>query len=164
MAEVKPPTAIPSSRLYETDFQAWIQKQVLLLQQRQWHQLDVPHLIEEIESLGKQQRQELRNRLAILLGHLLKWEYQPQNRSRSWLATIRIQRLDIAELLTESPSLQSYQTEALQKGYTKGVLLTVSETQLPPRTFPAECPYSWSEILADSFYPGESSDLLTEWE
>ncbi|MEC4804972.1 MAG: DUF29 domain-containing protein [Jaaginema sp. PMC 1079.18] len=164
MAEAQPPTAIPSSRLYETDFQAWIQKQALLLQQRQWHQLDVPHLIEEIESLGKQQRQELRNRLAILLGHLLKWEYQPQNRSRSWLATIRIQRLDIAELLTESPSLQSYQAEALRKGYTKGVLLAVSETQLPLRTFPAECPYSWSEILADYFYPGELSDLLIEWE
>ncbi len=60
--------------LYETDFYAWTQEQALLLQQQQWSQLDLPNLIEEIESLGRQERAELRNRLSILIGHLLKWE------------------------------------------------------------------------------------------
>ncbi|NJO39732.1 MAG: DUF29 family protein [Cyanobacteria bacterium CRU_2_1] len=67
----------------------------------------LPNLIEEIESLGQQQRQELRSRLSVLIGHLLKWHYQPQQRSRSWLATLRIQCLDIAELLEDNPSLKS---------------------------------------------------------
>ena len=65
----------------------------MLLREQQWSQLDLPNLIEEVASLGRQQHQKLRNRLSILIGHLLKWHYQPQRRSRSWLANLRIQRL-----------------------------------------------------------------------
>jgi hypothetical protein len=146
--------------LYKTDFYAWTQEQAKLLHSQQWGELDLPNLIEEIESLGRQQRQELRNRLSVLIGHLLKWEYQPQHRSRSWLATLRIQRLDIAELLEDNPSLKPYIEEALGKAYLKGVELAAGETDLPSRTFPLECPYSLLEILGDRFYPGELSDLV----
>jgi hypothetical protein len=72
--------ALPN--LYDADFYAWTQEQAKLLRGRQWSQLDLLNLIEEIESLGKQQRPELRNRLSVLIGHLLKWEYQPQCRSQ----------------------------------------------------------------------------------
>ncbi|MBD0270014.1 MAG: DUF29 domain-containing protein [Cyanobacteria bacterium Co-bin8] len=152
----------PTSSLYEADFYAWTQQQVRLLHTQAWSRVDLPNLIEEIESLGKQQRQELRNRLSILIGHLLKWQYQLQNRSRSWLATLRIQRLDIAELLEESPSLKPYLEEARQKAYLRGIELAVSETGLSRRTFPAECPYSLTEILESRFFPGEPSELLEE--
>lgn len=81
--------------LYETDFYAWTQKQVSLLKVRQWDQLDTLKLIEEIEALGRKERQELRNRLGMLLGHLLKWQFQPEKRSNSWLGTIREQRIQI---------------------------------------------------------------------
>jgi hypothetical protein len=47
--------------LYEADFYAWIQEQAELLRDRQWSQLDLPNLIEEIESLGRQDQQELLN-------------------------------------------------------------------------------------------------------
>lgn len=110
------PLAGDRMQLYETDFYAWTQEQAKLLSEHQWNQLDLPNLIEEIESLGKQQRQELRNRLSILIGHLLKWEYQPDRRSRSWLATLRIQRREVQNLLKENPSLQLDLQEALQKG------------------------------------------------
>ncbi|MFB2972476.1 DUF29 domain-containing protein [Aerosakkonema sp. BLCC-F183] len=158
--KTNPATTIPAPSLYEKDFYAWTQEQTSLLRNQQWSQLDLQNLIEEIESLGKQQRQELRNRLSLLIGHLLKWEYQSSRRSRSWLATIRIQRLDVAELLEVNPSLKSYLEEALPKAYIKGVELAVKETELFRRTFPVECPYSLSQILEDSFYPGEAS----EWE
>ncbi|MFM6210081.1 DUF29 domain-containing protein, partial [Planktothrix sp.] len=75
--------------LYEHDFYGWTQKQAQLLREQKWHHLDLNNLIEEIESLGRQERQQLRNRLSILMAHLLKWEYQPTKRSRSGLATIR---------------------------------------------------------------------------
>ena len=104
-------------------------------------------------------RSELRNRLSVLIGHLLKWEYQSQRRSRSWLATIEVQRLDVSELLEENPSLKPYLEEALQKAYAKGVILAVKETELPSGTFPVECPYSLTEILGDRFYPGEVSEF-----
>lgn len=149
--------------LYETDFYAWTQEQAELLKQQEWSQLDLPNLIEEIESLGKQQRAELRNRLKVLIGHLLKWEYQASKRSRSWLSTIRIQRFDIAELLEENPSLKPYLQEALQAAYVKGLALASGETNLPKKMFPTSCPYRLEEILRDGFYPGEpAADELME--
>ncbi len=152
--------SVPAPELYKMDFYAWTQEQAAFLRSQQWSRLDLSNLIDEIESLGKQQRQELRNRLSILLGHLLKWEYQPQRRSCSWLATLRIQRLDIAELLEDNPSLKSYLEEAFCKAYLKGVELAAGETDLPHQIFPAECPYSLTEILDDQFYPGEPSQLV----
>jgi Domain of unknown function DUF29 len=162
--ETNPKITIPISSLYTTDFYAWTQEQVSLLRNHQWSQIDLQNLIEEVESLGKQQRQELRNRLSILIGHLLKWQFQPQHRSRSWLATLRIQRLDTIELLEENPSLKSYLEEVIGKAYLKGVELAVRETDLPSRTFPSDCPYSLTEILDDGFYPGEASELVSERE
>lgn len=143
--------------LYEKDFYAWTQEQAELLRNQQWNQIDLVNLVEEIESLGKQQRQELRNSLSILIGHLLKWEYQSEKRSRSWLATIRVQRIDIYDLLAENPSLKPYLEEALQKAYKKAVELAVGETDLPSKTFPSQCPYHFSEILDERFYPGKES-------
>lgn len=151
------------SNLYEADFYAWTQEQAKLLHHQQWNQLDLPNLVEEIESLGKQQRAELRNRLGVLIGHVLKWEYQGQRRSRSWLNTIRIQRIDTSGLLEENPSLKPYLQEGLQKAYIKGVALASGETNLPLKTFPENCPYTLDEILSDRFYPGEpATDELME--
>ncbi len=143
--------------LYETDFYAWTQQQALLLQQQQWSQLDLPNLIDEIHSLGKQQRAELRNPLSVLIGHLLKWEYQSERRSRSWLATIRVQRRDIQELLEENPSLKPYLQEALQKVYESGRNLASGETNLAVKTFPQDSPYTLEEIVSEVFYPGEAA-------
>lgn len=140
---------------YEADFYSWTQEQAGLLRHQRWNQLDLPNLIEEIESLGKQQRAELRNRLKVLIGHLLKWEYQPERRSRNWLMTIRVQRRDIQELLEENPSLKPYLEEVLQKIYESGRDLAVGETNLPLKTFPENCSYTLDEIFRDGFYPGE---------
>lgn len=157
--EVNQATSNLHESLYETDFYAWTQAQAALLRNRQWSQLDLSNLIEEIESLGKQQRQELRNRLSVLIGHLLKWHYQPQHRSRSWLATIRIQRREIMRLLKDNPSLKPDLEVALRDAYENGRDLAIGETDLPETTFPVTCPYSAIEVLAEEFYPGESSEL-----
>lgn len=151
------------STLYESDFYAWTQQQAKLLQEGMLDCLDIPNLIEEIESLGKQQRQELRNRLGILLGHLLKWEFQPSYRSRSWLATIREQRRQVLQLLKENPSLNPYLSEAIEDAYQSGLNLAVSETDLSYRNFPEDSPYSLEQILDTKFFPGEKQDL-EEWQ
>ncbi len=147
-------TANLMQNLYETDFYAWTQQQAKLLHDQQWHQLDLSNLIEEIASLGRKERQELRNRLSILIGHLLKWEYQPAKRTRSWLATIRIQRRETLKLLNENPSLQSDLETALTEAYENSRDLASGETNLPLSTFPQECLYSLADILSDRFYPG----------
>ncbi len=101
--------------------------------------------------MGKQQRQELRDRLSILLAHLLKWEYQPQHRSRSWLATIRVQCRDIQHLLQDNPRLKSYFQEELSAAYENSRDLAMGETNLPETNFPELCPYDIDDIFSNSF-------------
>lgn len=136
---------------YESDFYAWTQEQANFLLEEKWNCLDVPNLIEEIESLGRQQRNELTNRLGVLLGHLLKWDFQPTHRSKSWLSTIREQRRQVLRLLKQSPSLKSYVQEASVEAYESGLDLAVGETPLDYKDLPQECSYSQEQILDPDF-------------
>lgn len=143
------------SNLYETDFYAWTLEQSKLLKESDFKQLDIVNLVEEIESLGKQERRELDNRLGILIGHLIKWDYQPEKRSKSWRATIREQRRAAQKLISQNPSLKPYLTEAIVDAYESGKDLVVSETPLDYVDLPENCPYT-SEQLFD---PGFPTDL-----
>jgi hypothetical protein len=136
-----------TTTLYDQDFYAWTQRQIELLQAQQWNQVDVENLIEELDGLGKQQRQELRNRLGVLLGHLLKWRYQPEARSKSWFYTIKEQRERLHDHLAENPSLKPYLPEAITKAYQDGLNLVGRETPLDPRQLPRSCPFSEAEIF-----------------
>ncbi|ASC71755.1 hypothetical protein XM38_027090 [Halomicronema hongdechloris C2206] len=136
-----------TTTLYAQDFHAWTQHQAELLRSGRLRELDIENLIEEIESLGKQQRQELCNRLGVLLGHLLKWRYQPEARSKSWAATIREQRREIHEILEDNPSLKPYLAEAVIRGYRKGLDLVNRETPLDPDQLPQSCPFTEAEIF-----------------
>jgi len=140
-------------RLYDQDYYAWTQAQVELLKQGKAEQLDCANLIEEIEDLGRAEQREVVNRLTVLLAHLLKWQYQPQRRSRSWEATIRNQRTDIELLLSRNPSLQAYWDEALSLGYRKGRNEASGETDLPVEIFPEQCPYTTQQITDEAFFP-----------
>ena len=139
------------SNLYETDFYAWTLEQSKLLQISDFKGLDIVNLVEEIESLGKQQRQELENRLAILLGHLLKWDYQPERRSKSWKATLREQRRAIQRLMQANPSLKPYLEEAIAYAYQSGIDLVVRETPLDDQDLPADCQYTPEQIFDPNF-------------
>lgn len=143
--------------LYDRDFYAWTQEQAALLKSGQWDQLDIPNLVEEIEALGRQERRELVNRLGILVGHLLKWQFQPQQRSKSWTATIIEQRQEVQELIADNPSLKSYLVEAMNKAYQKSILLVVKETPLSLDDLPAQCPYTLDQVMDPDFYPEQES-------
>jgi hypothetical protein len=142
-----------ASHLYETDFYGWTQEQVSLLKTQQWEQLDTVNLIEEIETLGRRERQELRNHLGVLLGHLLKWQFQPEKRSNSWLSTIREQRVQIKLLLQDSPSLKPYLDEVFLTVYELGLALAIRETELGEQVFPEICLYTLGETLNPEFLP-----------
>ncbi|GET41373.1 DUF29 domain-containing protein [Microseira wollei] len=129
-----------SGELYEKDFYAWTQEQAKFLRDGKWNCLDASNLALEIESLGRQERRELENRLGILPGHLLKWEFQSDKRSKSWFATIREQRRQILKLLDQSPSWKPYLPETLQDAYQDGLDLAVGETSLGYKDFPEQCP------------------------
>ncbi|MGB7413582.1 MAG: DUF29 domain-containing protein [Thermosynechococcaceae cyanobacterium] len=136
-----------TTTLYAQDFYAWTQYQVGLLRAGRLGEVDLENLVDEIESLGKQQQQELRNRLGVLLGHLLKWHYQPEARSKSWVYTIKEQRREIRRHLKENPSLKPYLNEAIVIGYEKGLDLVGRETPLYPEQLSQSCPFSETEIF-----------------
>lgn len=144
----------PSANQYEQDFYAWTQEQSDLLRLGKWQALDIKNLVEEISSLGKQQKQELRNRLGVLIGHLLKWQFQSELRGKSWRAIIREQRDEILDVLQENPSLKPYIGEAVQKGFRQGISLVLRETPLDIHDLPLECPYAIAQIL-DLEFPFE---------
>ncbi|MFB2834543.1 DUF29 domain-containing protein [Floridanema evergladense] len=147
-----------SSDLYETDFYAWTVEQAKFLRDGVLDNLDLPNLAEEIESLGKQDRRELRNRLRVLIGHLLKWEYQPSKRSKSCSNTIYEQRYQIKQLIKESPSLKPYLHDAVLESYSDALDLASRETSLDEGFFPQECCYNLEQILEKEFFPGEQTE------
>jgi hypothetical protein len=148
-------TSIPKTapQLYETDFVAWTEQTVQLIRDEQFGQVDWDAVIEEIESLGRSDRRELKSRLEVLLQHLLKWEYQPNLQSGFWRNTIDEQRNRITDLLQESPSLKSYPEEVLAQCYHRGLKAASNETELAIDVFPVECPYSVAQVLDAEFLP-----------
>lgn len=147
----------PETSLYDADYLAWVTEQVSRLQARDLEHLDIKHLIEELEGMGKSDRRALSGNLRILLAHLLKWQYQPQRRSGSWLSSIKEHRRRITEALEDSPRLKSALLTGLENCYEDARDLAATETELPPETFPLVCPFVVEELLNIDFLPAETS-------
>jgi len=139
---------------YEQDLAAWANEQAGFLRAGRFDLLDVEHIAGEIEDVGKSEQRELASRMAVLLAHLLKWQYQPERRSASWEKTIRAQRKEIAYALDESPSLAPKLQELrwLDMVWARALAEAVVETGLD--CFPETCPWSvQDEVLRESWLP-----------
>lgn len=141
------------SNLYEQDYYLWLETTVNKIRSHNFDSVDWENLLEELESLGRSERNALKSRLAVLLLHLLKYQYQPSHRSNSWLCTINEQRRQIEFVLEDSPSLKSYLTEIFAKCYQVARRDAASETGLPANTFPDESPFSLEETLNPDLLP-----------
>ncbi|HEY9851605.1 MAG TPA: DUF29 domain-containing protein [Leptolyngbyaceae cyanobacterium] len=141
--------ATPKS-LYDRDFYLWIQATAQQLKEGKFNEIDIPNLIEEIESMGRSEKRELKSRLVVLLMHLLKWQYQPEKRSESWRSTISEQRICIEGLLEDSPSLQPLISELFDDCYQKARLKASEETGIKLNFFPKESPFTLEETLKSS--------------
>ena len=138
---------------YEADFYQWSLEQARLLRSGEWKSVDVEHLAEEIEDMGKGVRREWESRLKVLIVHLFKWKLQPEFRGMSWQLTIQEQRDQLHELLADNPSLKNQMTVSFERTYPRAVKRTVLETSLAEETFPTECPFRLEDILNESFWP-----------
>jgi hypothetical protein len=107
---------------YDSDFYAWANTQAALLRSGRIDQADIEHIAEEIESMGKSELRELENRLARLFTHLLKWQFQPNRRSRSWTLTIKEQRRRLHRHLAQNPSLKATLEQAVLDAYGDAIL------------------------------------------
>ena len=138
---------------YEKDFYAWTQEQANLIRQGKFNEIDTLHIIDEIESMGRSEKRALKSRLAVLLMHLLKWQYQPTFRGVSWTITIRNQRWEIAELLEDNPSLQHWVADTMLDAYKQARLNALTETALRLDVFPEECPWTVEQVISNEFFP-----------
>ena len=138
---------------YEKDFYAWTVEQSRMLRSGEISSIDAENIAEELESMGRSDRRELKNRLVILVMHLLKWRRQSAARSRSWSATIDEQRLQIEDILAESPSLRPMMAAMLSAAYEIARGTAIAETGLADEAFPEECPFTMDEVLSRSFLP-----------
>ena len=138
---------------YEVDIIVWASEQAALLRAGKLLDIDSARIAEEIEDVGKSERRELASRMAVLLAHLLKWQFQPGRRGSSWQRMIKEQRRGIAVHLRETPSLK---TSLADPNWQEGVWAdatskAIDETGLD--LFPEECPWTIEQVLSPKFYP-----------
>ena len=143
--------AVSPTTAYADDFYTWTQEQGARLRAGDLDGLDLENLAEEIESLGKSQFASLVSALRIVLLHMLKFDHQPERRSRSWLVSIATHRVAAADEIEESPGLKSRLDDAVERAYRRARLEASGETGLALRTFPETCPYSLDEIMNRPF-------------
>jgi len=139
-----------SKKLYNQDYYLWIGLTAKLLREGNLESVDIENLIEEIEAIGRKEKRDLRSNLMLLLMHMLKYRYQPDNSLRS---TIFEHRDRIEGVLEDSPSLQPYLEEIWSECYLKARKKASLETGLPLRTFPESCPFSQAEVLDPEYLP-----------
>lgn len=138
---------------YEEDFYGWLTVNIGLLKQKKVNEMDIEHLIEELEDMGNNKRHALISRLGQLIFHLLKWQYQPDFRGRSWEASIQEQRRKVKKLLLENPSLKSELERFIIEAYEDALLLIKKETPIDLKLLPEACPYKFDKISDNDFYP-----------
>lgn len=141
--------------LYDEDFLDWTVKTAELIKNRQFDAVDWDNVVEEIEALGRNDRDKLISSLKVLFTHLLKWAYQPDKRTTSWENTIFRERTNITDYLEDTPSLSQFLVpEWIEKAYSRGLKIAVKETGLDKSVFPRKCPYALEQILDEEFLPG----------
>jgi hypothetical protein len=151
-------TKARSNSLYESDFYTWTQEQAQLLRERRFDNLDLENLVDEVASVGSSEKREIRNRLKVLLTHLLKWRFQSGRRGSSWSDTLFSQRQNLTDILDGSPSLRPYFEHAIKAAYAGAKVSASKQTGLAIGIFPEECPFSVAEMLDFEFFPEDPAN------
>lgn len=138
---------------YDGDVVAWANEQAALLRSGKYSELDIEHIADEVEDVGKSEQRELVSRMAILLAHLLKWQFQPERRGKSWLNTIKTQRRLIKKRLVKMPSLVPMlnDPEWLEEMWGDGFGIAYRETGV--EDLPETCIWPIEQIMDDAFLP-----------
>ncbi len=148
-----------AARLYDEDFVRWTEEQSAALRDAAGLATNLPldweNLAEEIDSLGRSLKHELRSRLMVILEHLLKLEYSSAIYPRSgWRETVNHERLIIEDLLQESPSLRSALGAAIDQAKPKALRLAAGSLPDHAETTAIPLPnYTEDQILGDWFPP-----------
>jgi hypothetical protein len=136
---------------YARDFYSWLMEQARFVREGRFDALDRDNLAEEIESLGREQFNKLVSALRVLMLHMLKWDHQPERRTRSWVLSIEAQRDELDDVIDDNPGLKPRIAEAVDRAYRKARIEAAQETGLDKEVFPTTCPYSFEDITSRDF-------------
>jgi hypothetical protein len=132
---------------YDHDLYSWALEQAALLGAGRLSEVDAAHIAEEIDDAGNEQYDKLERALRLILLHLLKWDYQPERRSRSWRLSISVHPKHVSKVLRKNPDLKPLVDETITEAYEVARVEAAGQTLLEDDVFPLECPYSWNEIV-----------------
>ncbi len=155
------PRTMTDPELYEADYYAWTKVQADKLRRleatRANLDIDLPNLAEEVEDLGKAERNLLRSQLRRIIVHCLKLEWSPaQEPRRSWRLSIIEARIEVSDHLTamlrrdvedELPRLHEQARRLARQA-----LIGKGESDAAA-ALPADCPYTLDQLLDDDWYP-----------
>jgi hypothetical protein len=139
--------------LYERDFYLWIERQAALLREGRLDELDVANLLEEIESIGRRDKKAIKSNLVVVLTHLLKYQFQPDQRSNSWRGSIVEHRRRLRDDFRDSPSLRGHASEVFSEAYDDAREQASAESGLPFRVLPRTSPYTLEQVLDPKYLP-----------
>lgn len=126
--------------LYDQDFALWIETTVNQLKSKNFTELDLENLINEVESLGRQDKRELESRLITLFEHAIKRRYVPLSDCyRGWENTLKRTQKELKKNLRDSPSLKNYFLEILNDCYQDAVDNLQDDYDI---NFPENSPFS----------------------
>ncbi len=140
--------------LYEVDDYLWLEETIKILKNKDWANLDLANLLEELEGLGKSDFNKARSLLRQIIVHLLlleHWEPEYNRNFRHWKAEIIAFRDDLNNSLTTT--LKNKLNQELEKIYTVSRKLVIQKTGLAENLFSNDCPYSLEQLLDDDWHP-----------
>ncbi|RXF75639.1 DUF29 domain-containing protein [Hansschlegelia zhihuaiae] len=136
---------------HDSDLYSWVQEQVALLKAGRLDEIDADNIAEELRDVGNSEYAQLESALRVLIMHMLKWDQQPEFRTRSWVFTIAEQRDRYAVVLRKNPGLKQHLETMRSDVYRSARRWAANETNLHESEFPRECPYDWDDLLSRPF-------------
>lgn len=139
--------------LYEIDDSQWLEITIELLKNRQFKDLDLENLIEELEDLGKEKKNAVASLLEQIIRHLLLlqyWESESEYNAVHWQGEIYNFRIQLKRKLTTN--LRNYLDDELNSIYKDALGFVKIKTQNSVK-FPAECLYSIDQLLDIEWLP-----------
>ena len=140
---------------YRQDVVAWAKEQAELIRAGRFDLLELEHIADEIDDVGKSEARELASRMSVLMAHLLKWQCQPERRSTSWTLTIREQRKGLGRRLKNTPSLKNELSNPDWLEDVWGDVLTMTTKETGVGELPETCPWSIDDVLSTDWLPND---------
>ncbi len=150
------PIKSKTCELYDQDYQMWLETTLEQLRNSQYSQVDWENLLEEIEGMTHSDKRALKSLLTRLFEHFLKlayWESEREYNQAGWKGEIQNFRVQIKDLLEDSPSLKPYLIDIIAKSYQNSVKIASRKMEVSSNTFPSVPIANLEQILDDNWFP-----------